>query len=248
MIAKHINTLLLDFDKTIGFMKIPHLEMYCDIAISTGLEIDPDYLLTQLKARPLGDAWADWRTSEGVTHREESKDEESYRLLRASIAEKRLRAAVVELLTPDVMEIIWEASMKIAAAESEPNRYSIYGDVHDFLSQAKSKNISVSLVSNHDWNLSQITNELGLSPYLDAVITSARVGVRKPHQEIFLHALRALAATAESTLMVGDSLSDDVEGAATLGIASVLIDRSGGQGTDIENNKIKSLTDLWDKV
>ena len=62
MIARHINTLLLDFDKTIGFMKTPHLEMYCEIAIGTGLEIDADYLLSRLKATPLGDAWAEWRT------------------------------------------------------------------------------------------------------------------------------------------------------------------------------------------
>ena len=68
MIARHIHTLLLDFDKTIGFMKTPHLEMYCEIAIGTGLEIDADYLLSRLKATPLGDAWAEWRTSEGVTH------------------------------------------------------------------------------------------------------------------------------------------------------------------------------------
>ena len=245
MIARHINTLLLDFDKTIGFMKTPHLEMYCEIAIGTGLEIDADYLLSRLKATPLGDAWAEWRTSEGVTHREESKDEESYRILRASIAEKRIRAAIVEHLDGGVTEIIREASMKIAVAESEPNRYAIYDEVREFLIQIKSENILVALVSNHDWNLSQITDDLGLSPYLDAVVTSARVGVRKPHQEMFLHAMRALAATPESSLMVGDSLEDDVQGANALGISSVLIDRNGTQDLDTGNRKIESLVDLW---
>ena len=48
-------------------MKTPHLEMYCEIAIGTGLEIDADYLLSRLKATPLGDAWA--RPWEGTTGR-----------------------------------------------------------------------------------------------------------------------------------------------------------------------------------
>ena len=62
---------------------------------------------------------------------------------------------------------------------------------------------------------------------------------------MFLHAMRALAATPESSLMVGDSLEDDVQGANALGISSVLIDRNGAQDLDTGNRKIESLIDLW---
>jgi 2-haloacid dehalogenase len=55
--------------------------------------------------------------------------------------------------------------------------------------------------------------ELGLSRYSDVLVISEDVGCSKPDARIFHHILARMQARAEDTLMVGDSLSSDGEGA-----------------------------------
>jgi putative hydrolase of the HAD superfamily len=65
---------------------------------------------------------------------------------------------------------------------------------------------------------------------LDAVVTSASVGVRKPVVAIFEHALSLAGAHPDEAVHVGDSVQDDVAGARAAGIEAVLIRRDGGPG------------------
>ncbi len=58
----------------------------------------------------------------------------------------------------------------------------------------------------------------GLDAVLSTVVISADVNRRKPHAEAFHIALRRLAARPDEALMIGDSLADDVGGAAAVGI------------------------------
>ena len=65
--------------------------------------------------------------------------------------------------------------------------------------------------------------ELGLLDYVASpyIAISADLGIRKPHADIFLHALNALDARPEEAVMVGDSLYADIYGAQRLGIFTV---------------------------
>jgi len=49
----------------------------------------------------------------------------------------------------------------------------------------------------------------------------------KPHESIFLAVLEQLGVSAGETAMVGDTPSDDVDGARALGIRAFLLDREG---------------------
>jgi putative hydrolase of the HAD superfamily len=49
----------------------------------------------------------------------------------------------------------------------------------------------------------------------------------KPHPSIFESALRQAGAAADQSVMVGDSLAHDIEGARRLGMRAVLLSRSG---------------------
>jgi HAD superfamily hydrolase (TIGR01509 family) len=60
----------------------------------------------------------------------------------------------------------------------------------------------------------------GLDVEWDAESVSVEVGYIKPHPAIFQHALDQLNIASEATLMVGDSLADDVAGAQALGMAT----------------------------
>ncbi len=71
--------------------------------------------------------------------------------------------------------------------------------------------------------------QFGLDGLLDPIIISAEVGLRKPHPDIFRAALEALglADTPERVIYVGDTPSDDIEGALWAGLNPVLIDTRG---------------------
>jgi putative hydrolase of the HAD superfamily len=63
--------------------------------------------------------------------------------------------------------------------------------------------------------------QMGIAERIDHAVFSSEVGKRKPHPEIFEHALQALEVSPEETLFVGDRLYEDVLGAAELGMTTV---------------------------
>jgi HAD superfamily hydrolase (TIGR01509 family) len=64
----------------------------------------------------------------------------------------------------------------------------------------------------------------GFRPYLDAVVTSDEIGIRKPHPAAFFAALARMGVSdPASTVMVGDSLTQDVAGAQALGMRTVRV-------------------------
>jgi HAD superfamily hydrolase (TIGR01509 family) len=64
---------------------------------------------------------------------------------------------------------------------------------------------------------------LELDEYVDDYVTSVDVGVRKPHPDIFLEAVRRAGARPEECLMIGDDPRDDVQGALALGMRALLV-------------------------
>jgi YjjG family noncanonical pyrimidine nucleotidase len=61
----------------------------------------------------------------------------------------------------------------------------------------------------------------GLLPYFDHVITSQKAGFRKPAREIFDYALALNKVQACETVMIGDNLIADIEGAHNASIHSI---------------------------
>src|SRR5262249_27649227 len=70
-------------------------------------------------------------------------------------------------------------------------------------------------------NLATICEEVGLRPYVDALVDSTVVGVRKPEPEIFHHALTRLGLAPGAVVFVGDSLGRDLAGARGVGMPHV---------------------------
>lgn len=68
---------------------------------------------------------------------------------------------------------------------------------------------------------------LGLGGAVDALVVSEAVGISKPDPEIFAEALRRLGAPAASAVMVGDSWTNDVQGAHGAGLRAVWFNRFG---------------------
>ena len=57
--------------------------------------------------------------------------------------------------------------------------------------------------------------------FFDKVITSESVGVKKPNPIIFNHALKVTEASAEKSVMIGDNLEADIEGAQRIGMHTI---------------------------
>ncbi len=92
-----------------------------------------------------------------------------------------------------------------------------------FLQKHKERGISVAIVSDLTLSiqLKKLTT-LGLSQYVDFVVTSEEAGEEKPGASPFLLALQKTQTTAQSVVMIGDSREKDIAGAEALGIRTIL--------------------------
>ena len=79
----------------------------------------------------------------------------------------------------------------------------------------------------------------GIGGRVDAVVLSCEVGVRKPHPRFFAAVVEALGVDPGGALFVGDSMRDDVLGAAAAGMRACLAtwyrrdSEAGGRGVTL---------------
>lgn len=91
-----------------------------------------------------------------------------------------------------------------------------------FLQEAKAKGLKLALCTDMTAAMQyRKIRKLGLDKYLDALVTSEEVGVEKPDRKMFELALAKLGVSPAEALMIGDSLSKDVEGAQNIGIRAI---------------------------
>ena len=76
---------------------------------------------------------------------------------------------------------------------------------------------------NADRVFQRTIDYLGIRPYLDICLSSASVEYRKPDSKIFDIALQRWDALAYETVVVGDSLADDIAGGIELGALTVFV-------------------------
>jgi HAD superfamily hydrolase (TIGR01509 family) len=81
----------------------------------------------------------------------------------------------------------------------------------------------LGLVSNFYGNLEAVCDGAGLASLFAVLVDSQRVGAEKPDPAIFRVALGKLGATPETTVLVGDSLRRDREGARRTGMRFIWI-------------------------
>jgi len=112
-------------------------------------------------------------------------------------------------------------------------RFRAYPDAAPALAELRALGARLVCVSNWDYSLPDVLARVGLADELDGVVTSAAVGARKPDPRLFEAALEVAGCAADEALHVGDTPTEDVEGAKAAGIRAVLIDRDGGG--DIES-------------
>ena len=101
-------------------------------------------------------------------------------------------------------------------------RWTLYPDTIPALERLRAQGWRHVVLSNHVPELPELVAALGLSPFLDLVLTSAATGFEKPNPRAFELALRRCGAPSE-VWMVGDNPVADVAGAEAIGIPAVLV-------------------------
>jgi putative hydrolase of the HAD superfamily len=104
--------------------------------------------------------------------------------------------------------------------------FELYADVPAALRTLRARGIKVGLISNSHRCLATFETHFELTGLISAAVSSSEHGMMKPHPSIFAAALSLVDARPSDTLMVGDSVSHDVEGAMNAGMRAALLHRA----------------------
>jgi putative hydrolase of the HAD superfamily len=105
--------------------------------------------------------------------------------------------------------------------------FFLYDDVAPALRTLAARGLKMGLISNSHRCLSSFQQHFELEGLITAAVSSSDHGYLKPHPSIFEAALKLAGVEAAESVMVGDSLSHDIEGARRAGMRGVLVHRAG---------------------
>jgi len=108
---------------------------------------------------------------------------------------------------------------EIDSARPEPAVRALLG----FL---RRRGLKLGLLTNSGSPFREPFERAGLAELFDAALFSCDLGAKKPAPESYRAALSALGVEPAAALMIGDSLANDVEAPAALGMRTLLVGRS----------------------
>ena len=120
-----------------------------------------------------------------------------------------------------------------------------FDDAHSTLKKFSGRDVKLGIISNvssHEVAMGILDN-VKLTKYFVQIVTSARVGIRKPDPGIFRYALMQFRARPEEAVMVGDSEIHDIEGGYIAGLKTVLVDRRHRVENSLADYRFNSLRD-----
>jgi putative hydrolase of the HAD superfamily len=161
---------------------------------------------------------------------------------------ERFRRALERVGCDDAVQV--EAAVQLSRAHMrEIAEVTEFPPSHRALLEALRSRFGLALVSNFDDTGAayDILARHGILPYLDTVVVSEAVGLRKPHPALVRAALRSLDLPPEAALFVGDTLVEDGGAAHAAGVDFAWIDRAGvgvPAGTPAPRWVLRSLPEL----
>ena len=131
---------------------------------------------------------------------------------------QRIVAAVFPELstTTDIFQTLWDHFGNAAHWQADPAAKHV-------LAELRALGYRIGLASNFDLRLTQVLHGLGLSDLCGDVFISSQVGWRKPATEFYRAIEARLGVAASEMLMIGDSLTNDYEGARQAGWQALLV-------------------------
>ena len=125
------------------------------------------------------------------------------RSLEVALKQQGLDAATVNLLAHSAFEVFCEAR----------NQVRFFDDTLETLQRLK-QHFTLGVLTNGNADVARI----GIGDYFHFAFTAGKVGISKPHPDMFLRGLEAAGVHADEALHVGDHPEHDVFGAASVGM------------------------------
>ena len=184
--------------------------------LHAGLKLDATPFTTELRATL--DQYFSSRDDELIEH--------TTSVILQDLLSKRGCSSIPDFLLQNALQAMYQVSEACWHVETE---------THQGLSELRSQGYRLGLISNaaDDANVQRLVDKAALRPYFDVILTSAALGIRKPHPRIFYAALETWQVVPAQAVMVGDTLSADIQGAKKLGIFSVWVTRRAVHADDL---------------
>jgi putative hydrolase of the HAD superfamily len=114
--------------------------------------------------------------------------------------------------------------MSVRFLEILPTKTDLFPHAIEILTYLKEKDYSLHLITNGfektQWN--KLRNS-GMNHFFKEVITSESSNSVKPEKEIFEYALQKANATTNESIMIGDNLDADIQGAINAGMDNIFV-------------------------
>jgi len=118
----------------------------------------------------------------------------------------------------------------------------------DLLATIRSLGLRCVIASNTYWRDAKSYwddfDQLGMTPYIDAVVTSVDAGHLKPHPAVFELAIKAAGVPAERCVVIGNKEANDVAPALALGMQAILVHPDDPPPTSTRAQAVAA--DLWE--
>jgi putative hydrolase of the HAD superfamily len=200
-------------------------------AAAEGLEVDADAIE---RAYPTANALLD---RENAVQRLASRTPEQRESFLAEY-ERALLATAGYDVSLEMAHAIW------LRVRSTPKELALYPDARTTLEELRTAGFSLGVISNMGADLPANLEQLGVLEIFTATVSSAEVGVAKPHPAVFEAALRKVGVEASDALHVGDGYESDVLGATAAGLQAVYLQRDTEGAAPAEHAVVRSLSEV----
>jgi HAD superfamily hydrolase (TIGR01549 family) len=209
------DTLIFDLGSTLLYFDGEWSRVYpqADIELArylqaAGLKFNPETFLKEFRAR-MDDSYEE-RETEFIEH-------PTAQTLRKMLDEWGFRHAGDE-----VVESALKSMYRITQAY-----WKVEEDARPTLQRLREQGYRLGIISNaaDDPDVQTLVDKAGLRSYFEVILSSAAVGLRKPHPEIFKIALKALETPPARAAMIGDTLEADILGGQQAGMFTIWITR-----------------------
>jgi putative hydrolase of the HAD superfamily len=159
--------------------------------------------------------------------------------------ELRWKRIYLSLLDYKIADEALSKEMSLDYLTILPDKKNLFPYTIEILEYLKSKNYTMHLITNgfESVQFKKIKNS-NLADYFTEVITSEASNSLKPNKEIFEYALNASNAKLETSIMIGDNESADIQGAINAGMDSIFVNHLQIQPTVPATHTITHLKEL----
>ena len=226
MEMKHIQHVFFDLDHTLwDFEKNSDLA-FKKVFDKQNITIDLDNFLDVY--RPLNHQY--WKL-----YREEKVTKEELRYQRL----KRTFDAVNYVITDELIDII-----AIEYVDFMPDFNHLFEHTFEILDYLKEKYQLHIITNGFEEIQTKKMQSSNILHYFKEIITSDSVGVKKPNPKVFNFALEVANAKNENSIMIGDNVEADIQGAIDVGMRAIHFNFVGENVIDPRFPSIKSLLEL----